>query len=215
MVVKIAASHPDKHALALFSKEIAQAATGMAPGITGIVGGRPKVSPVIRLFSCLIPKSSVPVNTEVTEQSIAVEIDTTDHNFVESHPAIDAAEIDATDHSVPLVKLAWARSGDKGDHANIGVIARKHEYLPYIKAALTATAVGDYMAHTFDGDPKVKAWELPGIRAINFLLENSLGGGGICSLRIDPQGKAYAQQLLDFPVPVSPELYQTLNIDQD
>ncbi len=71
------------------------------------------------------------------------------------------------------------------------------------------------MAHTFDGEPRVKAWELPGLHAINFLLENSLGGGGICSLRIDPQGKAFAQQLLDFPVPVSREIYQSLQGNQE
>ena len=121
-----------------------------------------------------------------------------------------------------LTKI-YTRSGDKGNHANIGVIARREEYLPYIKSALTADTVAEYMAHTFArddkgddrGEAKVKAWELPGLRAINFLLENSLGGGGICSLRIDPQGKAYAQQLLDFPVPVSAALYQSLQSNQD
>ncbi|MEE2731562.1 MAG: acyclic terpene utilization AtuA family protein [Pseudomonadota bacterium] len=213
VVVKIAAAHRDKKALELFSREIAQAATGMAPGITGIVGGRPKVSPVIRLFSCLLPKSAVSVATELEGRTLPVTPDTENHEFSEPNPTIateSAGEAEA-DRSVPLVALAWARSGDKGDHANIGVIARRDEFLPYIQAALTPSAVARYMAHTFDGKPRVKAWLLPGLRAINFLLENSLGGGGICSLRIDPQGKAYAQQLLDFPVPVSAELYQSLH----
>ncbi|RLT93528.1 acyclic terpene utilization AtuA family protein [Ketobacter sp.] len=213
VVVKIAAAHRDKKALELFSREIAQAATGMAPGITGIVGGRPKVSPVIRLFSCLLPKSAVNVVTELEGRTLPVTPDTENHEFSEPNPAMAAASVsDAeTNCSVPLVALAWARSGDKGDHANIGVIARREEFLPYIQAALTPSAVARYMEHTFDGEPRVKAWLLPGLRAINFLLENSLGGGGICSLRIDPQGKAYAQQLLDFPVPVSAELYQSLH----
>ena len=219
VVVKIAATHPNKNALVLFSKEIAQAGTGMAPGITGIVGGRPKVSPVIRLFSCLVSKAHIDVHAELEGQKIPVALDQVDHPFAEQNPPIDLSKITETVNTeaktVPLVKLAWARSGDKGDHANIGVIARCVEYLPYIKAALTAETVGQYMQHTFDGEPRVKAWELPGLRAINFLLENSLGGGGICSLRIDPQGKAYAQQLLDFPVPVSEELYQSLYSNQD
>ena len=111
---------------------------------------------------------------------------------------------EATDTSVPLISLAWARSGDKGDHANIGVIARNAEYLPFIKAALTEQAVTDFMAHTLCPDNgKVTRWDLPGINAVNFLLEHSLGGGGVASLRIDPQGKAFAQQLLEFEIPVT------------
>ena len=215
VIVKIAANHQDKKALVMFSREIAQAATGMAPGITGIVGGRPKVSPVIRLFSCLIQKNSITVEMECDGKVQAVTLDTEDHEFTEQHPTIEQSAAQPTQHSLPLVKLAWARSGDKGDHANIGVIARRSNYLPFIKAALTTDSVGNFMRHTFEAEPSVKAWELPGLNALNFLLENSLGGGGICSLRIDPQGKAYAQQLLDFPVPVSQEIYQSLKDKQE
>ena len=211
VVVKIAASHSDKKALVLFSKEIAQAATGMAPGITGIVGGRPKVSPMIRLFSCLVPKSSVQpvmdIQGKVTEVAV---------NNANGFDGLNEAPITLpsglqTDANVPLVKLAWARSGDKGNHSNIGVIARKPDYLPFIKAALTPTAVAKYMQHVLDPQTgKVSAWELPGLHALNFLLENSLGGGGIASLRSDPQGKAFAQQLLEFPVPVSSSIAHEL-----
>lgn len=215
VIVKIAASHQDKKALVLFSREIAQAATGMAPGITGIVGGRPKVSPIIRLFSCLVPKSSVTVSMTCADNTLTVETDTVDHPFKEPVPAIESISPELSDCTVPLVKLAWARSGDKGNHANIGVISRSKEYLPYIKAALTCESVAQFMAHTFDGNPVVKGWELPGINALNFLLENSLGGGGICSLRIDPQGKAYAQQLLDYPIPVNQAIYQSLQSHQE
>ena len=116
--------------------------------------------------------------------------------------------------SVPLVKLAWARSGDKGNHSNIGVIARKPDYLPFIKAALTPAAVAKYMQHVLDPQTgKVSGWELPGLHALNFLLENSLGGGGIASLRSDPQGKAFAQQLLEFPVPVSSSIAHELQVN--
>jgi hypothetical protein len=119
-----------------------------------------------------------------------------------------------TSASVPLVTLAWARSGDKGNHANIGVIARKSEFLPFIRAALTEQAVARWMAHVLDSNNgKVTRWELPGFDAFNFLLENSLGGGGIASLRMDPQGKAFAQQLLDFPVPVSAAIAQQVKAE--
>ena len=72
VVVKISVASADKKSLVLFSKEIAQAATGMAPGITGIVGGRPTVWPKIRLFSCLMPKSQVPMSVKLGDESIEV-----------------------------------------------------------------------------------------------------------------------------------------------
>ena len=89
---------------------------------------------------------------------------------------------------------------DKGDDSNIGVIARKPDYLPAIRAALTTEAVAGWFAHLVEGP--VERFDWPGIHGLNFLLHNALGGGGIASLRNDPQGKAYAQILLDFPVPV-------------
>ena len=106
---------------------------------------------------------------------------------------------------VPLICLALARSGDKGDHANIGVIARSAEYLPYIQAALTADAVRNYFAHVLAGgsEGRVERWELPGTFSLNFLLHHALGNGGAASLRTDPQGKCFAQMLLDFPVPIA------------
>ena len=221
VVVKIAARHADKKALQLLAREIAQAATGMAPGITGIVGGRPKASPAIRLFSFLLPKTDARVAVDIDGDTQVVAVRTAGANPAETpppspaHPAWPAPELPERTHQVPLIQLAWARSGDKGNHANIGVIARRPDYLPYIQAALTPAAVADYLAHLFDGEPRVRGWELPGIHGVNYLLENSLGGGGVCSLRIDPQGKAYAQQLLACPIPISAELYQALNSSED
>ena len=208
VVVKIATAHPKKEALVLFSREIAQAATGMAPGITGIVGGRPTVWPKIRLYSCLAPKSEVAVSVELAGEKTEAAV-VTDGGF---DPGSLAAEPESrmevsTDTTVPLIKLAWARSGDKGDHSNIGVIARDPEFLPFIEAALTEQAVAQWMSHTLNPESgKVMRWAIPGLNAFNFLLEHSLGGGGVASLRIDPQGKAFAQQLLEFPVPVPSNL---------
>lgn len=204
VVVKISAAHTKKAALVLFSREIAQAATGMAPGLTGIVGGRPTVWPKIRLYSCLIPKSEVTVSVDFNGQTTPVDADSAggfQPGLINDQASIEVAS--ATDTTVPLVDLAWARSGDKGDHSNIGVIARKPEFVPFIAAALSAEAVAEWMEHTLNPETgKVTRWTLPGLHAFNFLLEHSLGGGGVASLRIDPQGKAFAQQLLEFPVPV-------------
>jgi hypothetical protein len=104
---------------------------------------------------------------------------------------------------VPLSKIAHTRSGDKGDTANIGVIARRPEFMPAIGAALTPQSVAAYLAHLVAGP--VQRFDWPGLHGWNFVLRRALGGGGIASLRYDPQGKSYAQILMDFPVRVPAE----------
>jgi len=101
---------------------------------------------------------------------------------------------------VPLVRLAHARSGDKGDTANIGVIARRPEFVPVLAEALTAEVVRSYLGHLLAGE--VERFEWPGLGGWNFVLHQALGGGGIASLRYDPQGKSYGEILLDLPVRV-------------
>lgn len=211
VVIKIAVRHVKKDALILFSREIAQAATGMAPGLTGIVGGRPTVYPLIRLFSFLVDKTLCNLEVELNGQRSPVVLPslatfTGPAEAVEPPPANGQI---AT--SVPLIKLAVARSGDKGNHSNIGVMARKPEYLAWIAAALSEDAVAEWLQHVLDAQTgKVSRWYLPGSHSLNFLLENALGGGGVASLRIDQQGKAFAQQLLEFPVPVPRALADSL-----
>ncbi|MFO1354104.1 MAG: terpene utilization protein AtuA, partial [Acinetobacter sp.] len=125
------------------------------------------------------------------------------------HSVGEVASYQGEEIEVPLIEVAHARSGDKGNHSNIGVIARKAEYLPWIRAALTEANVADYMQHVLDPEKsKVIRYELPAMNALNFMLENALGGGGIASLRIDPQGKAFAQQLLDMPVKIPAQLLE-------
>lgn len=210
VVVKIAARHQDKRALGLFAKEIAPAATSMAPGITGLVGGRPKVSPVIKLFSFLIDKSEItPAWTLGAESSeVDVQIPEQAELHIEKNRFTSPIEIDPDEEftEVALIDLAVARSGDKGDSCNIGVMARKPEFLPFIQASLTEANVADYMKHVLSEYSEVKRFPLPGIDAMNFLLTFALGGGGIASLRTDPQGKAQAQQLLDMPVRIPKRL---------
>ena len=106
---------------------------------------------------------------------------------------------------MPLVRLAHARSGDKGNTSNIGVISRKPEYLPWIRRSLTPQAVGRHFAHLMTGN-RVERHELPGINALNFLLHDALADGGTSSLSSDPLGKSYAQILLDFPVEIPADL---------
>jgi hypothetical protein len=121
-----------------------------------------------------------------------------------SGPAAPASSARTDAIEVPLIRLAWGRSGDKGDSANIGIIARRPEFLPYIRAAITEEAVAHWFAHLVHG--KVQRYDLPGTQSLNFMLHEALGGGGIASVRMDSQGKAYAQMLLDHPVPVPADL---------
>ncbi len=210
VVVKIAVKHMFKEACMFFASEIAQASTGMAPALAGIVGGRPKASPVIKLFSFLIDKNQVSVEIDFEGKRYPVEIP--QGVSTEQLPTLKAGEnaiYQGDEIEVPLIEIAHARSGDKGNHSNIGVIARKADYLPWIRAALTEEAVASYMQHVLDAEKgRVIRYELPGLNALNFMLENALGGGGVASLRIDPQGKAFAQQLLDMPVKVPAHLLE-------
>ncbi|EKU39461.1 MULTISPECIES: acyclic terpene utilization AtuA family protein [Acinetobacter] len=204
VVVKIAVKHMFKEACMFFASEIAQASTGMAPALAGIVGGRPKASPVIKLFSFLIDKNQINVEVDFDGQRYPVEIPLgSATQQLNTLTAGESATYEGDEIEVALIEIAHARSGDKGNHSNIGVIARKAEYLPWIRAALTEQAVASYMQHVLDTEKgRVIRYELPGLNALNFMLENALGGGGVASLRIDPQGKAFAQQLLDMPVKV-------------
>ncbi|MDC4984279.1 DUF1446 domain-containing protein [Acinetobacter baumannii] len=211
VVVKIAVKHMFKEACMFFASEIAQASTGMAPALAGIVGGRPKASPVIKLFSFLIDKNQVNVEIDFEGKRYPVEIP--QGVSTEQLPTLAAGEnavYQGDEIEVPLIEIAHARSGDKGNHSNIGVIARKADYLPWICAALTEQSVASYMQHVLDAEKgRVIRYELPGLNALNFMLENALGGGGgVASLRIDPQGKAFAQQLLDMPVKVPAHLLE-------
>lgn len=214
VVIKLAVRHPHKAALVLFSREIAQAATGMAPGLTGIVGGRPTVYPVIRLFSFLLDKNACHLEIDLAGQRhpcALPEVDRLDASALPAPHSLPKPQ-GRPDASVPLVKLAVARSGDKGNHSNIGVLARHPDYLPWIAEALTPEVLVDWMGHVLDPvHGRVQRWYLPGIHGLNFLLENALGGGGVASLRIDPQGKAFAQQLLEIQIPVPKSIADAVN----
>lgn len=202
VILKIAAMHADEAALQLFAREIYPAATSMAQGITGFAGGRPEVQPVVRLASCLIPKSRI--RTAVDLDGVREELPVAANNHCEAtreRPrSLSFEKLEGPFAEVPLIRLAHGRSGDKGDRVNIGIIARRPEYLPAIAAALTPGAVRDYLIHLVRGE--VERFDWPGLHAFNFVLHGALDGGGTASLRYDPQGKSYAQLLMDMPVAV-------------
>ena len=106
--------------------------------------------------------------------------------------------------TVPLIAVAYARSGDKGDTSNVGVVARSPALLPHLSRELSAERVRAHLAHLVHGP--VTRYDLPGIGAFNFVLEQALGGGGMASLRNDPLGKGMGQILLSMPVRIPARL---------
>jgi hypothetical protein len=107
---------------------------------------------------------------------------------------------------IQLRRIAHARSGDKGDTANVGLIALKSEYYPVLAREVTAERVKRHFAGICLGD--VERFELPNIGALNFLLHESLDGGGTLSLKTDAQGKTYSSALLRMEIDAPDDLLQ-------
>jgi hypothetical protein len=101
---------------------------------------------------------------------------------------------------VPLRQIAHARSGDKGDDANIGLIALQPEYYPLLVAQVTAERVKHHFRELCRGD--VERYELPNLHALNFVLHQALDGGGTVSLRTDAQGKTLSAALLRMEIDI-------------
>jgi hypothetical protein len=202
-VLQVAVMHPQQEALELFAREIAPAATSWSPGTTG-AGGRPHPSPAIRQFAFLVDKGMLQPQVHVADEILAVTVPTGQAPVPppDATPAVDAVLPRPDWPQVPLLQLAWARSGDKGNHCNIGVIARRPEWLPWLRGQLTPERVKAWLAHLVAGE--VARYDVPGIHALNFLCTDALDGGGMASLRNDPLGKGMGQILLAMPVAVPP-----------
>jgi hypothetical protein len=202
VVLKVAARHAERAALDIFSREFLASATSMAQGITGFAGGRPKARPVLKHIGIIIDGEHVAERVEVNgiEKSVA---GLRARQRIRPSPGKRGEQEDflaGPTRQVPLIALAFGRSGDKGDTANIGIISRRYEFFPVLRRELTEAAVARYFAHLAKGP--VHRYDWPGLDGLNFVLEAALGGGGTASLRQDPQGKTYAQLLMDFPVHV-------------
>ena len=105
---------------------------------------------------------------------------------------------------VKLIEIAHGRSGDKGNGSNVGIIARHEKIYPFLKEVLTEERVKEHMKHICKG--KVERYEMENIGALNFVLNESLGGGGTVSLKLDAQGKTHASSLLRMELEVPEEL---------
>lgn len=202
---RIAIEAGDEATLGILLRETGTASVSMAPGIVGSMLMFHPV-PMARLESFLIPAIEVPARITLDDHTETHERAVSASPVAAPEAAVPPSPDRATDTTVPLRRLAWARSGDKADVCNIGVVARKPEYLPYIAAAMDEAAVARQYAFILGDDGAVERHYLPGSHALNFLLRGALDGGCTVSLRLDPFGKSAAQDALDMSIPVPASL---------
>ena len=210
VLMRLAVVHESAAGIDLFARELGSIGISFAPGTTGIYGGRPKAAPQIRLFTFFMDKGSMAspiVELDAIRRPVAIPL-----GGSAAAPRSAPVEFVAGDGAgqpgdpgphveVPLLRLAYARSGDKGNSANIAIIARHPDFVDVIRREVTPERMLRHFAHLVDGP--IERFEAPGLQAFNFLLQNALGGGGMASLRIDPQGKAYAPMALEMIVRIS------------
>ena len=212
VILRVTALHPRKEALDLLAREVAPAGTSWSPGTTGSGGGRSAPAASIKQFGFLMEKAQLGVTVAINGLEIKHH-NSNAYKAVKEYqyiaPILMSSFADKTikvsdEITTQLIFVAHARSGDKGDVSNIGVIARHPDLLPVLREQLTETAVGQFLAHLVKG--RVTRFEVPGIHAFNFVCEQALDGGGMASLRNDPLGKGMGQILLSMPILVSKSL---------
>ena len=203
VLLRLVVEHSSREALDLFARELGSVGLSCAPGTTGIYNGRPKPTPIVRLFTFFLDKSVLdpPSLTIGNGSKAAIDVppgSCGNSSVTKREPQGEDIPNEPT-IDLPLARLAYARSGDKGDSSNIAIIARQPRYLPLLRRELTPERIVRHLGHLVSGP--AERFEAPGLHALNFVIRNALGGGGMASRRIDPQGKAYGQMTLEITVP--------------
>ncbi|HXJ35769.1 MAG TPA: acyclic terpene utilization AtuA family protein [Candidatus Eisenbacteria bacterium] len=205
-ILRVAVRDHDRKKIERFSLAMMGFALQGPPGL-GVFGGRPDVQEAYGYWPTLVPRELVAPRLEILrgeERSVrelapvAPSQKRPDAGARKAPPI--AAVAGGPTRRVPLRRIAFTRSGDKGDHANIGVAARSPAAFAFLREALPASKVRERFADLVRGD--VERFELPGLGAFNFVLRHALGGGGTLSLRVDHQGKTLGQGLLGLELDV-------------
>ncbi len=208
MVQLAVRDHDEKKINSRFGVQVVPRVLGSVPGITVLADqGRPRASDVVGYWPALIDRSCVPMKVVVGDDD---EVDVPHLDLSTAAPAGPAFTAESPPRpsgggggdtvTVPLSRLCLARSGDKGDTSNVGVLARSEAIYSWMVEHITPEFVKKRFAGICKGE--VERHEVPNLLACNFLLHESLGGGGTLSLILDPQGKTYAQYLLAAEVEV-------------
>ena len=206
VVIKVAVRHQRPEGIGILLREMAGLGLATPPGLCGFAGSRAKPSERVRLLSLLLPKGKIQPTIDFGSGETACRpwFAGGEQGTAQAAPLPQPPNPDDLTHTVDLEQLAWLRSGDKGDKANVGVIARKQHYLQYIVASLSDSQLKRVFHHLVEGE--IEIYHLPGSHAINLLMDQALGGGGIASLRSDPQGKGFGQLMADLPVAVPSDI---------
>lgn len=210
VVLRLVVDHRDPKALGAFAREVGSSGLSFAQGTAALIGGRPKPTPVVRLFSFLIDKARLspptvqiagdaPFVVSIPNAQAAIADNQAAPGIRVAKPVIDSNESGETTE-ISLRRVAHARSGDKGDSANIAIFCRKPEYYDWIVSELSAEKIAEHFRDSVSGE--IERFEAPGLHAINFVMQEALGGGGMASQRIDAQGKAYGQRALEMKLRV-------------
>lgn len=178
------------------------------PQGVAVVGGRPKIQEVMAYWPFLVPKGEVTIKVGelTTAKTSEIVVKATSPSIASESAFVDLSQKVAQPEQGKLISLSeicLARSGDKGNSVNIGVIARNTKAFNYLKTFLLPSLLKQWFGEKVMGN--IKRYELPGLLAFNFMLEEALDGGGTKSLRIDAQGKTFAAALLSQKVYVPDE----------
>jgi hypothetical protein len=210
IVFRIGVADPDRAKLKRFATHLLGFALQGPPGL-GIFGGRPEVQEAFGFWPALVPRELVAAQVTVrrdgqeTSSEVSLTLPPSNRGARPAEPPAERAPTAAgRTRRVKLGTVAYARSGDKGDHANIGVAARSPEAYAFLREVLSAKRVHAFYQDRVGGP--VERFELPNLLAFNFFLRHALGGGGTLSLRVDHQGKTLAQGLLTMEIDVPDEV---------
>ena len=195
VVTKLVVEHDEALAVQMFAREQFAAISAMAPG-TSVAFGL-QIAPCMGLMSFLVPRDEVAARVDGVELLSGEVEGRNPKGLPEPAPPSSGNPADChlptSGEELTVMDLAFTRSGEKGETINIGVIAREPAYLPILKAAITPEAL---RAHLPDlGDFSVTIYDLPGIHAINIVLDGALPGGLNASQRLDPAAKSIGQRL--------------------
>lgn len=213
IISKLVVDHPEQEGAAIFAREQWAGISGMSVGTS--INLATNVIPMTGVFLFLVDKQNL--TPTMTIGGVTRELPSDDgapaSGAPPARPRPTPLPTQAGGVVVDLVRLAWARSGDKGHLFNVAVIARKPEYLAYLQAALTPETVAEWYRHLGpDGQPpRVDGYDVPGLHALNFVIHDALTGGINASTQLDPAAKGMAQMLLRFPVAVPSEVADQLN----
>jgi hypothetical protein len=201
-VLRVAVETDTREAAERFARELMPFITAGPQGTTGYAEGRPRVHSVFRYWPCLISRDAIVPHVEILEsaapaKAVAIRSPTGRGQGEGELPssAIPAPQPSPKWKGNCLYDIACARSGDKGTSANVGVIARSDRWWRFLRDWLSAERVSGFLAPL--GIESVERYELPNLKALNFVLRGALGR----SLRTDAQGKAIGQILLETPLP--------------